>query len=282
MYQSNQQAPVSTVNVLQTQLQDYSPSLYAQASYPEKQSLQKLSTYLPDYQETQQTTYNNPGRQVMSQNEMQAQINNQQTLQQVLGQLQQQEQAKNNWNRPRVDDMIRRDSTLSAPQGQLTKSNGVAVGNGNGRAGFTPLYGSQLQDATVQAYNDILKQTPITAFDPKCCPNPPLCGENVLWKGTFKGCPTTFATDPSMSVEVAPLGDRYWVADLNPLMYERSIIMGAEWDPYQHMRARQGWAQFLSADLRRNTDKYTQPLNNIDDTFAAKFKTQGPPAFTLF
>ncbi len=147
-----------------------------------------------------------------------------------------------------------------------------------------PVVGSLgLAQAGTQAYQDTTAQTPVTAFDIQCCPNPPPCQEEIAWRARFKGCPPTyFADQPQLQCEVTPLGDRYWVADINPLLYERSIAQQAEPNPYSHMQARQLWMQFLMHDLVQVRDPYTRPISGLDQAYCSQLKTQGPPRFTQF
>ncbi len=134
------------------------------------------------------------------------------------------------------------------------------------------------------AYDDTLQSTPVTAFDTPCCPNPPPCNEEVLWRAQFKGCPPSYIDNPKAVCEVNPYGDRYWVTDLNPLILERSIISGAKWNPYQHMNARQMFAQFLWADMKKigSNDSYTKPIGNLNDSYCIRQATSGSPKYTRF
>lgn len=142
--------------------------------------------------------------------------------------------------------------------------------------------GQNLDEIAVKASNESLLHTPITAYEPSCCPNSSSCPTDVQWQARFKGCSPVFANGPAMSCEVAPLGDRYWVADMNPLLYERQLISGAEWNPYQHFNARQMFTQFLTKDIRKTTDPYTRPIRSLDETYCQQLQTRGPPRFTSF
>lgn len=139
-----------------------------------------------------------------------------------------------------------------------------------------------MANTMAQASAEIADEIPFTALDTPCCPNPPTCPEREEWRFKFKGCPPTFATQPSMQCEVAPLGDRYWVADLNPLLYERGLVSGAMWNPYQHMQARQGFIQFLTADMKKTTDPYSRPIKSLGDSFCVQQQRRGPPPYTQF
>jgi len=140
-----------------------------------------------------------------------------------------------------------------------------------------------LADLGNKVYHDTIANTPVTAFDLQCCPDPGACQDQVAWRAAYKGCsPTYFADAPSDSVEVAPLGDRYWVADLSALLYERSIAQQAEPDPYSFMNARQMWMQFAWTDMVESKDRFTRPLSSLDQSYAVRFKTQGAPRFTNF
>lgn len=137
---------------------------------------------------------------------------------------------------------------------------------------------------TENAYNDTLQETPVTAFETPCCPDPPPCPEQVFWSAKFKGCPVQYIDPPQATCEVNPYGNRYWVTDLNPLLYERGLISGAKWNPYQHMNARQMLAQFLWQDMKKigANDPYTKPISNLNESFCINQATNGPPQYTRF
>lgn len=145
-----------------------------------------------------------------------------------------------------------------------------------------PPINSDLGRLTAAAFNSTTGEMVKDAFETPCCPNPPPCQERVAWQAKFKRCPTTFVNVPQMQVPVNEYGDRYSVADLNPLLLERSRISGAKWNPYEHMNARQMFAQFISKDIRKDGDQYSKPVKNLDDTYAAKFIAHGPPKYVLF
>jgi len=143
--------------------------------------------------------------------------------------------------------------------------------------------GTDLQKIGNRAYYDTQKQTPVTALDLKCCPNPPMCKEEVAWRAAYKGCPYTYVRDqPTAQCEVAPLGDRYWVGDLNPLLYERRIMQAADQNPYNFMQARQMLTQFLMKDVVEVKDRYTRQISDLDKSYCMQLNTQGPPTYTTF
>ena len=159
---------------------------------------------------------------------------------------------------------------------------------GDGPVSPLPLNLAQIGAA---AYHDALAQTPVTAFQAPCCPNPPACGQSILWRAQFKNCPTCWigqaggqAAEGGMQTEVAPLGDRYWVADLNPLIQARGVMNGALWNPYRHWNNLPLLSQFLWADngFRATRDPNTQPVARLEDSFSFKQATQGPPLYTRF
>jgi len=138
-----------------------------------------------------------------------------------------------------------------------------------------------LSDIITQAFKDTQAQTAVTAFDVQCCPNPAPCQEQVYWRAQFKGCPYTYADDPALLCEVNPVGDRYMVADLEPLLFERRLMQQAEPNPYDFMNARQLWMQFLMKDwVQTRGDPYTRQIPNLDQSFCMQQNTKGPPQFT--
>lgn len=150
--------------------------------------------------------------------------------------------------------------------------------------GLSPPVGSEgLKRIGNQAYFDTQAQIPVTALDLQCCPNPAPCQEQISWRNTWKGCPYTYFADrPAQQCEVNPYGDRYWVADLDPVKYEMSIAMAAEQNPYNFLNARQALMQFLMKDVVQQKDPYTRPIADLDNSYCMKLKTQGPPRYTTF
>jgi hypothetical protein len=140
-----------------------------------------------------------------------------------------------------------------------------------------------LSTVVKDAYKDTMAQSRVSGFDLQCCPNNPSnCQEQVYWRASFKGCPTTYADDPSMRCEINPVGDRISVADLDPLKFERSIAQEAQWNPYRFMNGRQLWMQFLMHDMTNTSDPYTRPIPNLDQSYCMQQNLKGPPAFTVF
>lgn len=136
-----------------------------------------------------------------------------------------------------------------------------------------------------QAFADTVAQQKITGFELECCQNPiGECQNEIAWRNTYRGCPYTYIDETKgyKPVEVAPLGDRYNIGDVSPLKYELSIAMAAEPNPYQNMGARQAFLSFLMKDLTNLTDPQTRPIVSLDDSYSARFQSQGPPKFTVF
>lgn len=138
----------------------------------------------------------------------------------------------------------------------------------------------------LQTLGNVLAQQPpastnIGAFKKPCCDYQQPCTEQVAWQFTYPGCPYKYY-DANPPIEIAPIGDRYRIADLNPLLYERRMMDGAEPDPYQYMNAYQGLVQFLNKDVVDRKDPYTRPITSFEESFIHKFKRDGPPQFTNF
>jgi len=109
----------------------------------------------------------------------------------------------------------------------------------------------------------------------------PLCPQGVSWEASFPGCQTTYWPNKE-EVRVAPRQNRVYVADLNPLIYQRSVVNGQIWNPYEHMQARQKFIQFICTDPNKRTDPYTQPIQQPSDTYTARVKDVGYPEYTSF
>lgn len=160
--------------------------------------------------------------------------------------------------------------------GEIPLNNPMASG-----AKTNPPY-DNLSKVITQAFLDTQKQTPVTAFDMQCCPNPAPCQEEVAWRARFKGCAPSYADDPALRCEVNYVGDRFMVADLNPLLYERGLMLAAEPDPYAFQNARQMFMQFILKDWTQTKDPYMKMLPNLDQSFCLSQNTQGPPKYTMF
>lgn len=142
-----------------------------------------------------------------------------------------------------------------------------------------------LNHALDEAYTEVMdaaREDPVK-LNPPCCPIPPPCEEKLGWRARYKGCETTFATDnPNNQCKVNPKGERYFVADLNPLIYERGLISGAKWNPYEHFNARQMFTQFISTEIRKDSDPYAKPIEDLNQTFCAQKARLGrPPEYTM-
>jgi hypothetical protein len=169
------------------------------------------------------------------------------------------------------------------PPGPPVSNQSLVDGPGSATCQELPPF-QNLAQAETQAYADTMNemQKNTNAVKTPCCPVPPPCEEKVVWQARFKGCGPSWSTSKGVSCQVAPLGDRYWVADLNPLMYQRGILTGEIWNPYQHFNARQMHTQFLTTDFPKNRDPYTRPIQNLDQTYCAQMAKNGPPEYTRF
>lgn len=87
------------------------------------------------------------------------------------------------------------------------------------------------------------------------------CDEEEVWQNSFPGC-------SSFHIPIEggdPAHDhRVWQGDLNPLLQERMALQAKEWNPYEHMRARQAWMQFLSQNMSGLSDQHTRPIDSLD------------------
>jgi len=150
---------------------------------------------------------------------------------------------------------------------------------------YAPVGSAGLKAVGEAVLAETIAKTPVTMFDVPCCESPGPCQEEITWRAQWKGAPTTYFGDAKADqVEVAPLGNRYWIADLNPLKYERSIMLQAEPDPYRNMNGRQLLMQFLTKDWQsaKVKDPYTRQIADLPESYRVQFLTQGPPKYTDF
>lgn len=146
------------------------------------------------------------------------------------------------------------------------------------------IHAQSLTDLMANVTEEYADEIPFTAMETPCCPNPPTCPERLWWQAQFKGCQTSYtdSDNPEIRCEVAPIPDRYKVADLNELLFERSIATAAEWNPYEHMNARQLFIQFINADMGRGGDPYSRPVKKMGESYCALQSRRGPPPYTTF
>lgn len=134
-----------------------------------------------------------------------------------------------------------------------------------------------------KAVEDTLKRKQLmyntTVQAQRCDVNPKPCNNKIEWQGKFKGCGATYTTDRCM---IAPKGDRYYIADLRPLIAARAMEDGRKWNPYKYFHGRQMLSQFLWKNVRDPSDPYTKRLDNLDESFCLQQKVRGPPQYTNF
>jgi len=100
-------------------------------------------------------------------------------------------------------------------------------------------------------------------LDLECTAEPQPCGMETVWNNTFQGCGSFHV--PAKAKNYA-FDSRIWQGDLNPKLQERQALMAKEWNPYEHMRGRQAYMQFLSTNLASSRrDPYTRPIDDLND-----------------
>ena len=86
---------------------------------------------------------------------------------------------------------------------------------------------------------------------------------------------------PHAPCEVAPRHDaNYWVPGLDSKLYERTLINGAQEQPYANFNRNQALINLLDINIRDKSDLYTRPLSG--PTYCETVKTQGQPAASVF
>lgn len=84
---------------------------------------------------------------------------------------------------------------------------------------------------------------------------------------------------------INPPGDRLKYGDLNPSLYWRNMIQGAEWSPDMtqlHPHARQKWLQYAYQSKWSRGSAYEKRIETIGDTWMAVNKRFGPPQYVTF
>lgn len=85
---------------------------------------------------------------------------------------------------------------------------------------------------------------------------------------------------PEQQVEIAPLPNKAWVNDLNPVIREYKLSgSSAGRNPYQYHYNRVKLMRALAADLSVYNDPYTRPIDNIQDSLAFQVAKNGHPKF---
>jgi len=120
----------------------------------------------------------------------------------------------------------------------------------------------QTRQLAIMAATSMLSQKQPSPINLECTDEPAPCEESVVWKNTFPGCGSFHIPLESKNYII---DERVWQADLNPKIQERAALLGKEWDPYQHMRARQAYLQFISANFSDKSDPYMEAIEDLDD-----------------
>lgn len=129
-----------------------------------------------------------------------------------------------------------------------------------------------LSDGAVNLGVGIRDGTPITNLDAgvspqdNLCPpeQEPPCPNNLQWQNTLPGC-GSFHIPARVGLPRSYITDsRVWQGDLNPLIQERAALLAKEWDPYEHIKARQAWMQFLSTNFSARSDRHMRPISSLE------------------
>lgn len=133
-----------------------------------------------------------------------------------------------------------------------------------------------------------------------CCVDNPPCKTWVSYKPRYGGCGNMWmrwdqlrSRDPAAPCNALSNGDNFevgkkapgiWVADLNPLHYQRAVLSGAEWwsEMAAHPQARQLFTQFITSTLPPQSDPNTKRIDTMSDTLAYTSCKYGRPQFTSF
>lgn len=58
--------------------------------------------------------------------------------------------------------------------------------------------------------------------------------------------------------EVGKKDPKFWRGDLNAPIAQRNLVMGAQWNFYNHLKSKQLWMQYLAKDMDSRRDPYTR------------------------
>jgi len=125
----------------------------------------------------------------------------------------------------------------------------------------------------------------------QCCVKSQPCKTWIQWKPEFSDCPQTFvswsdATNGKIqSFEIGQKDTRIMVATLDPILYNRGILTGAEWPAEStqgHIRNRQAFAQYLQSTLYPNSSPDVKRIDRVQDSYGAILHRYGKPQYTSF
>jgi hypothetical protein len=126
---------------------------------------------------------------------------------------------------------------------------------------------------------------------PQTCELPQPCKTWIQFKPELSECPASFvswkdATDGKhIGFEIGQKDSRIWVADLDALMYRRSMVSGAIWEAEStkpHIRNRQIFAQYLQSTLYPNSSPHEKRIEGIRDSYGVLLHQYGKPQYTSF
>jgi hypothetical protein len=118
-----------------------------------------------------------------------------------------------------------------------------------------------------------------------CCTRPQPCHTWIQYKPQLSECPITYlswaeATHGKVTgAEIGKKDSRIWVADLNPMHYNRALIDGSIWwaeSTKPHIRNRQAFAQYLQSTLYPQSSPHEKKISRIEDAYAVLTHKFGP------
>lgn len=89
---------------------------------------------------------------------------------------------------------------------------------------------------------------------------------HTSYHNKFAGCGVKFIPF-KQPVEVAPRPKEYWQPHYEDKIYERRLLMGAKWNFYEHLDARDKHLAFLAKDWPSRKAPYLQQIKNYKESF---------------
>jgi hypothetical protein len=106
-------------------------------------------------------------------------------------------------------------------------------------------------------------------MNPQICNNQ--CPQKIEWQSQYPGCYSSSFNSPNYNCSINYPGDRYYIADYRPLVYERGLLIGSEPNFYKNfVQRRQNYLQFITNDWPVKKTNYLKPIKSIQDSYCYK------------
>ena len=130
-------------------------------------------------------------------------------------------------------------------------------------------------------WNNVLTNTSLSRPNTKYPQDLPMNQKQISHPSVAPSSGAVVGNVPStyVDLEIGQKDSRIWVADLNPVHYNRGLISSAEWWPEAtkpHIRNRQLFAQYLQSTMYKKSSPNEKRIDRVEDSYAVMRHKFGP------